>query len=611
MSTRAAATSARILGGSGDTDSFAAIGDAGQPILLTWDAQCGRNSTIPGSKALKTWWQMAIGIFVSVSAAGSYAAIAEDAADAIVQTDSGKVRGSLSGQMAVFKGIAFAQPPVGPLRWKEPQPNIPWSGVHDTQQVSNSCVQEPEGLDPFMANIAIKYGVDYARNPPVKTSEDCLYLNVWSPQWSAHGSLPVMVWLHGGSNTKGSGTQSMYDGAALASHGVLVVTINYRLGIFGYFSHPDLVAESPHHSAGNYGLLDQIAALKWVKANIAGFGGDPDNVTVFGESAGSVDATLLMTSPLARGYFRRVIAESGPPYGLGPALKLADTMRLGAAIGHAAPGDPATPLQNLRALRPEAVVSLAAGISAHAAPGERVTDVIVDGWVIPQDPRKAFANNAAGMVDLLIGLNGREMSAFRPAVAPKDKNSGENPGVRAAVAKIADTVRPLYGNWTNPAVALYLGESLVRGEAAIDQAMNDMGAACPIGSMASLLTAAGHRVYVYRFDRTIPGKGEAALGSFHSLELPYVFDAFQDPAWRWLQFSDDDLKLSHTIEDYWTNFAKHGDPNGDGQPVWLSWNGHEPYIDFLNPGIADPHSGFSPPFCHLAPDRLKEVMNAN
>jgi len=561
---------------------------------------------------LKTLLQLLLGALALILTAADSAAISQEANDPLVQTGSGKVHGYLSGQIAVFKGIAYAQPPVGALRWKEPQPSIAWSGIREAQEASNSCVQDPAGLDPFIANLAASYGAEFAKNPPLKMSEDCLYLNIWTPQLSAHGSLPVMVWVHGGSNIKGSGSQSMYDGTALASKGVLVVTINYRLGIFGFFSHPELVAESPHHSAGNYALLDQIAALKWVKANIAAFGGDPNNVTVFGESAGSVDVTFLMTSPLARGYFQRVIAESGPPYGLGPRLKLADTLRLAAAIGHAAPGDPATPLRNLRALPPEDLLNLAAGISAHAGPGEHVTDVIIDGWVIPEDPRKAFANDAAGMVDLMVGLNGREMSAFRPAVAPKDKPAGDNPGVRAAVSKIADTVRPIYGNWTNPAMALYLTESLVHGEAAIDQAMNDMGAACPIGSMASLLTAAGHKAYVYRFDRTIPGKGEGALGAFHSLELPYVFHAFDDPGWKWLHFNDDDIKLSDTIEDYWTNFAKNGDPNGDGRPAWQPWNNdREPYIDFLNPGVADPHYGFSPPFCHLAPDRLREMFNAN
>jgi para-nitrobenzyl esterase len=232
----------------------------------------------------------------------------------------------------------------------------------------------------------------------------------------------------------------MYDAAALATKGVLVVTINYRLGIFGFFSSPELVAESPQHSAGNYALLDQIAALKWVKTNIRSFGGDADNVTVFGESAGSVDATLLMTSPLARGYFRRVIAESGPPYGFAPVVQLADTLHLGAAIAQAAPGDPATPLNNLRALSPDALVELAARTSAREGSVARVTGVIVDGWVIPQDPRKAFANEAGSMVDLLVGLNGREMSAYRPAVPPN--GAGEPPSARELIERDTETQRP-------------------------------------------------------------------------------------------------------------------------------------------------------------------------
>jgi para-nitrobenzyl esterase len=418
-----------------------------------------------------------------------------------------------------------------------------------------------------------------------------------------------MVWIHGGSNLKGSGTQSMYDGAALASKGVLVVTINYRLGLLGFFSAPELVAESAQHSAGNYGLLDQIAALKWVKANIARFGGDPNNVTVFGESAGSVDATLLMTSPLAQGYFRRVIAESGPPFGFGAVIGLADTLPLGAAIARAAPGDPATPLANLRALSPEALVDLAARTSAQEGSGARVTGVIVDGWVIPEDPRRAFANEAVGMVDLLIGLNGREMSAYRPAVVRKD--SGETPSSRAIIEKLSDVARPLYAESTAPALAMYVGESRLHPEAAADQARNDMTMACPTGSIASLLTTAGHKAFVYRFDRTIPGKGEAELGSFHSIELPYVFRAFQDHSWQWLHFGNEDRQLSDTMEAYWTNFAKHGDPNGRGLPVWQSWStDREPYMDFINPGVAVAHDRFAPPFCHLAPDRLKKLFNA-
>jgi para-nitrobenzyl esterase len=553
--------------------------------------------------------QAAIGILAfMLTTTDSAVAIADEAHDPVVQTDNGTLRGYLAGQIAVFKGIPFAQPPVGPLRWKEPQPSRAWVGVRDAQHASSSCVQDPAGLDPFLSNLAAHYGVDFQRSAPVKNSEDCLYLNIWTPRLSEQALLPVMFWIHGGSNLKGSGTQTMYDGAALASKGVLVVTVNYRLGIFGFFSNPDLVAESPHHSAGNYALLDQMAALKWVKANIGRFGGDPDNVTVFGESAGSVDAMLLMTSPSARGFFRRVIAESGPPFGFGPVVKLADTLHLGAAIGQAAPGDPATPLENLRALSPEALEALAARTSAREGSGARVTGVIVDGWVIPEDPRRVFANEARPMVDLLVGLNGREMSAYRPAAIKG--NSDQPPSPRAAIHKLADTAHALYGSWTMPAITLYLGESLLHPEAAVDQARNDLTIACPIGSVASLLTAAGHKAFVYRFDRTIPGKGEAALGSFHSIELPYVFRAFKDPSWTWLRFGDGDIQLSDTIEGYWTNFAKRGDPNDEGLPRWQPWKaGSEPYMEFLNPGVAAPRDGFSPPLCHLAPERLHDLFN--
>lgn len=557
---------------------------------------------------ISLWFAVEILALVLIAASATDA-IADDAHGPIVQTESGSVRGYFAGLTAVFKGIPFAEPPLGPLRWKEPQPIHPWAGVRDARQASSSCIQDPAGLDPFLSNLAAHYGVDFGRSAPVITSEDCLYLNIWTQGLSGQGSLPVMVWIHGGSNLKGSGTQTMYDGAALASKGVLVVTFNYRLGILGFFSSPELVAESPRHSAGNYALLDQIAALKWVKANIGRFGGDADNVTVFGESAGSVDATLLMTSPLARGYFRRVIAESGPPFGFAPVVNLADTLHLGAAIAQAAPGDPATPLENLRSLAPEPLVDLAARMSVREGSGARVTGVIVDGWVIPEDPRTAFANEGGAMVDLLVGLNGREMSAYRPAVRPTD--AGETPDARAIIEKLSDTVRPLYANSTAPAIATYVRESVQHPEAAVDRARNDMTIACPIGAVSSLLTAAGHKVFVYRFDRTIPGKGEAELGSFHSIELPYVFRSFQDPSWRWLHFGSDDVQLSNTMQNYWTNFAKQGDPNGRGLPEWQPWNsGREPYIDFMNPGIAALHERFSPSFCRLAPDRLKESFKA-
>lgn len=544
----------------------------------------------------------------------------------------GALRGSLRGSTAVFEGIPYAAPPVGALRWREPQPAASWEGVRDATKPGSACVQNDTGLDRFVTPLAAAYATTYVGHT-VPSSEDCLYLNVWVPNWPAKASLPapslpVMVWLHGGSNTAGNGAQTTYDGAGhdgggLAPHGVILVTINYRLGVMGFFSHPDLSRESGHGSSGNYGLLDQLAALRWVRANIAQFGGDAKNVTVFGESAGSIDAGVLVTSPLASGLFRRVILESGPPFGLGPARTLGEAQVVGTAIGKAAPGKSASGLENLRGMPAAEVVKLAATVVESQFKGFDPNSPLVDGWLIPQQPAKAFASGAIQKVDLMIGLNGRELSAFRMAAAAiasttakqtgQDQKSG---GAGDALKKMADTTRPLYGNWTDAAIGLYIAKALVHRDAArvaaIDQATNDMMMQCPVGAIAALTTAAGQRVFVYKFDRSVPGKGESDLGAFHGLEIPYVFHAFDDPGWRWLPFSETDRKLSGTMEAYWTNFAKTGDPNGPGIPGWAAWSsGDEAYVDFDESGEAVPRHGFSPVFCHLSPERLKGQLAGN
>ena len=230
---------------------------------------------------------------LSAPGAGGHAA-----GDPVAQIEAGALRGTSIGSAIVFMGIPYARPPVGELRWDAPKPAMPWTGVRDATRPGPPCAQDPAGLTRFLAPMANAYGSSYTE-PPVQSSEDCLYLNLWTPEWPAKHALPVMVWLHGGSNKAGSGAQSTYNGASLTARGVVLVTINYRLGVMGFFSHPELTARSPHHSSGNYGLLDQIAALQWVRNNIAQFGGDPQNVTLFGESAGAIDAAMLMTSPLA------------------------------------------------------------------------------------------------------------------------------------------------------------------------------------------------------------------------------------------------------------------------------------------------------------------------
>jgi para-nitrobenzyl esterase len=455
--------------------------------------------------------------------------------------------------------------------------------------------------------MARAYGSNYAE-PPVRSAEDCLYLNVWVPEWPAKHALPVMVWLHGGSNRAGSGVQSTYNGVSLTARGVVLVTVNYRLGVMGFFSHPELTAKSPHHSSGNYGLLDQIAALKWVQNNIAQFGGDPKNVTLFGESAGAIDAAMLMTSPLATGLFRRVISESGPAFN--PAQTLSQAEALGKAVGKLAPGDPhATPLERLRALPPTEVEKLLAQAVAHGA-GD-ASSFTMDGWVLPRSPRRAFLSGSIQKVDLLIGLNGRELSAFRLAAAAAGKSPGTQKGGAgsATLKQFSDAARPFFGIWTRPAITLYVGNILLRRAAGVDQAANDIVAACPIGAMAALTDDAGQRVFVYRFDRSIPGKGQGELGAFHSIEIPYVFGALHDPTWQWLPFTPDDAALSNLIQTYWTNFAKSGSPNAQGLPNWPAWSdGKKEFLEIRKDGRISAQRNFPPLFSSLSPEDLKKSL---
>jgi para-nitrobenzyl esterase len=528
----------------------------------------------------------------------------------LVQIDSGMLRGTNAGSAIAFRGIPYARPPVGELRWQPPQAATPWQGVRDAIQPGSACTQRSSGLIPFFAPMAQEYGSKFEQ-PPVKSSEDCLYLDVWLPEWPVRRALPVMVWLHGGSNTVGSGTQSTYDGVSLTRHGVLLVTLNYRLGLMGFFSHPELTAESPHHSSGNYGLLDQLAALTWVKQNIAKFGGDPDNVTLFGESAGAIDAARLMASPLAAGLFKRVISESGPAFESGQTLSQAEAF--GSAVSALAPSGRAqsTPLEKLRALPAAEVEALVLKAQEHLPTD--ITAATADGWLLPMSPQQAFLAGAIQKVDLLIGLNGRELSAFRLAAAAAAKASGAASSAAASggLKRFTDAARPYFGGWTNPAIAIYFGRILLNKNAGLDGAANDLIGACPVGAMASLTNAAGQQVFVYRFDRSIPGKGEATLGAFHSLEVPFVFGSLRDREWQWLPSTADDASLSELLQTYWTNFAKTGNPNASGMPNWPAWSDEKKEFLVVNEDASvTAQRNFPPLFSSLGAKELKQSFKA-
>jgi para-nitrobenzyl esterase len=516
-----------------------------------------------------------------------------------VSVTGGSIQGSLEPSLpggATFKAIPFAQPPVKELRWREPQPVAPWNGVRDATHPSASCIQPTLGTGRFLKPLAQRYGAAY-NAVPIEISEDCLYLNVWTPAWPVKNLAPVMFWIHGGSNVIGSGGESTYDGSALARKGVVVVTINYRLGVLGFFAHPELTRESPHHASGNYGLLDQIAALQWVRQNIAQLGGDPKNVTVFGESAGSTNAGLLLCSPLAAGLFQKVILESGPVLSLAHHLApLGKGEQFGDAVGRSL-GGPGN-LQKLRESPPEKVVAAAGEVAARVGdPG-----YVLDGWCLRESPAKIFAEGRQLPVELMIGNNGREISVFRGPSSTADNSSLGGDAIK-------DTIRLFYGGATPIVAGLFIADNTLRRTEAADAWINDVICTCPEMAMSALQAETGRRAYVYQFLRSIPGQGQKTLGSFHSLELPYVFGAFRQSAWSWLPFEAIDFPLGESIQSYWTNFSKTGNPNGPNLPNWPAFDAaNQTAMEFTQRGTASARAHSRPTFCDLDVSALKRRL---
>lgn len=485
----------------------------------------------------------------------SYIALARPA-DAqgtlVAHTTSGLVRGvARSGGGAQFLGIPYAQPPVGSLRWHEPLPAKPWTGVRDALAYGSSCAQPDLGLWNHAA--------------AERSSEDCLYLNITTPSWPPAKSLPVIVWIHGGGFMGGTGSDAFSNDGTLAGHGVVLVTINYRLGIFGFFAHRELSHEAAHHESGNYGLMDQIAALRWVVNNIARFGGDPKNITIAGQSAGAASVSLLMVSS-AKGLFQKAITESGSALLMSsPLLAVAEQSGVRFAEVMKAPAGDGQ-IAYLRTISAKDLITAASAQDPQHRP-QLAPDI--DGWVIASRPTEIFSRGQQAEVPLLTGTNSREMG--RGSSADQLRTS-----IHAETGAVAPQVLALYGladGGTGSPDSVY-------GPVA-DQFSADWRFRCPATTQAAWQVAAHQPVYVYQFDRPIPG--HESDGARHSAELPYVLGVFHNNVYP-DNYGPVDYQLGDEIETYWTNFARTGDPNSAGLPLWPSFGATQHYIEFTTDG---------------------------
>lgn len=462
----------------------------------------------------------------------------------VVGVTGGQVRGSLmTSGGAQFKGIPFAAPPVGDLRWRDPAPPQPWSGVREATAFGPPCAQNPH----FIADAG------------TTSREDCLYLNVWNSEWPATGRKPVMVWIPGGGNFAGAASQSGYEGEALARRGVVVVTTNYRLGMFGFFAHPAISAESSRRASGNQGFLDQIQALIWVRDNIERFGGDPTNVTLFGESAGALDVSALMTSPLTRGLFRRVIAQSGAVLLMGEPDTLAQAEVRGTRAASKWGLSRSATVAELRKV-PAADMLKSEDLAEGLSPS---LGLVVDGHVFAEPPAKVFAAGKQHTLPLMTGSNSADTMPDAPL--PTD---------------VRGELRSLYGPLAARAQAHYTGE-----DAPLQWAV-DSTFRCAAVTQLVWHVAAGQPGYQFQFSRVTPGRNTP--GAIHASELNYVFGTLTPEAVippGEVRFDDTDALVSDVMQRYWTNFAKTGDPNGTGLPAWPRFDAPtRAYLEFTDAG---------------------------
>lgn len=446
-----------------------------------------------------------------------------------VRTEAGPVRGVTDDGVSAYLGLPYAAPPVGPLRWRPPQLAEPWRGVRSANAFAPACPQT---------------GVSMPGEAPPPTREDCLYLNVWAPTRPPKNGAAVIVWIHGGGYANGSSAMPLYWGDRLARKGVVVVTLAYRLGPLGFLAHPDLSAEGGGES-GNYGLMDQIAALEWVRRNIEAFGGDPRNVTIAGQSAGAMSVSLLMASPRAKGLFQRAIGQSGgvfEPLQLAPGYQLAQAEQDGVAYA-ASVG--AVSLADLRALPAATLLGGKTGKVSHP---------VIGPGVLPRPPYDAYASRAQASVPILVGYNANEAQSLADVS-------------KVTAATYAADLTRAWGPLPPGIVAAYpfaTDDEARRARIALE---TDLRFGWDMWAWARLQARAGQPAYLYRFDRAppFPAGVRAGWGAGHFAELWYMFDHLDQEPWAW---TPADRRLADAMSGYWVNFAKTGNPNGPGLPQW-------------------------------------------
>ena len=500
-----------------------------------------------------------------------------------VKTEQGQVAGTLekSSGIRAFKGIPFAEPPVGELRWKPPQPVKRWTVERKAAQFGPRCMQR-----------AVFGDMGFRSNG---MSEDCLYLNVWTPAKSGRERLPVLVYFYGGGFVAGDGSEPRYDGESMARQGLVAVTVNYRLGPFGFMAHPELTGESPQHASGNYGLLDQHAALRWVQQNIAAFGGDPKRVTIAGESAGSISVSAQMASPLSKDLIAGAIGESGSIIGALSAVPLAEGERIGARFAAGLGKGEAPSLATLRSIPAEQL------LEATAKPGQPWFTATVDGYFFPKAPVEIYAAGEQARVPLLAGSNSEELGYF--AILGREQPTVDN---------YRQALKRLYGDQADAAFKLYPATNETEVMDAAQDLAGDRFISYSTWKWLDLATKSGRKpTYYYLYARPRPamraemGNATAGLaggvvtgpaaaadqrprsrGAVHSAEIEYAMgnlDSNRVYAW-----TADDYQVSKVLQGYFANFIKSGNPNGSGLPNWPAFEtGQRMIIDVKTRAEAD------------------------